>query len=59
MLILFSDCTMYYIFLQFALLFVFIKIKKYVTQCSPSLKENYIDKNFSKHIATFLKLELV
>ena len=43
MLILFFDCTMYYIALQFALLFLFIKIQKYVTQCSPSLKENYID----------------
>ena len=59
MLILFFDCTMYYIALQFALLFLFIKIQKYVTQCSPSLKENYIDKILVNIIATFLMLEIV
>ena len=36
---------LYYIVLQFALLFLLIKIPKYVTQCSPSLEENHIDKN--------------
>ena len=36
---------MYYIVLQFALLFLLIKIPKYLTQCSPSLEENHIDKN--------------
>ena len=35
----------YYIVLQFALVFLFINIPKYVTQRSPSLKENHIDKN--------------
>ena len=34
-----------YIVLQFALLFRLIKIRKYLTQCSPSLEENHIDKN--------------
>ena len=53
MLILFSDCTMYYISLQFALLFVFVKIKKYVTQCSPSLKENYMDKTLVNTLQLF------
>ena len=36
---------LYYIVLQFALLFLLIKIPKYLTQCSPSLEENHIDKN--------------
>ena len=36
---------LYYIVMQFALLFLIIKIPKYVTQCSPSLEENHIDKN--------------
>ena len=36
---------LYYIVLQFALLFLLIKIPKYVAQCSPSLEENHIDKN--------------
>ena len=36
---------LYYIVLQFALLFLFIKNPNYVTQCRPSLKENHIDEN--------------
>ena len=36
---------LYYIVLQFALPFRLIKIPKYLTQCSPSLEENHIDKN--------------
>ena len=44
---------LYYIVLQVAMLFLFIKIPKYVTQCSPSLREKHIDKNWVNMLQLF------
>ena len=44
---------LYYIVLQVAMLFLFTKIPKYVTQCSPSLREKHIDKNWVNMLQLF------
>ena len=44
---------LYYIVLQVAMLFLFTKIPNYVTQCSPSLREKHIDKNWVNMLQLF------